>query len=61
MQMFKQAMSRIRQSIVSIVVIFILGNTVGTGSAYLTISKDCRILGMFRIGDVAFACHVHTK
>lgn len=40
--------------------IFIVGNTLGNNFAYVSIDRDCSILGTFRIGEVAYSCKKHT-
>jgi hypothetical protein len=40
---------------------FIFGLFVCQFYAYNTIIKDCSVIGAFRIGDMAFTCHLHTK
>jgi hypothetical protein len=36
-----------------------LGLILGTQSAYFSIVKDCKIMGMFRYGDAPMSCTYH--
>lgn len=37
----------------------VIGIFIGTQSAYYSIIKDCKILGMFRYGDAPMSCTYH--
>ena len=37
----------------------VIGIFIGTQSAYYSIIKDCKILGMFRHGDAPMSCTYH--
>lgn len=37
----------------------VIGIIIGTQSAYYSIIKDCKILGMFRYGDSPMSCTYH--
>jgi uncharacterized membrane protein YwaF len=58
--MFKRLQVKLRRNIVFIMMIFIVGNTLGNNFAYVSIDRDCSILGTFRIGEVAYSCKKHT-
>jgi hypothetical protein len=36
-----------------------IGLILGTQSAYISIIKDCKIMGMFRYGDAPISCTYH--
>lgn len=37
----------------------VVGIFIGTQSAYYSIIKDCKVLGMFRYGDAPMSCTYH--
>lgn len=37
----------------------VIGIFIGTQSAYWSIIKDCKIMGMFRYGDAPVSCTYH--
>jgi uncharacterized membrane protein YedE/YeeE len=37
----------------------IIGILIGTQSAYYSIIKDCKVMGMFRYGDAPMSCTYH--
>lgn len=37
----------------------VIGIFIGTQSAYYSIIKDCKIMGMFRYGDAPMSCTYH--
>lgn len=59
--MIEKIILTIKENMVLIAIIFIFGNTIGSVSSYFIIAKDCKVLGMFRIGEVAFDCHLYKK
>ena len=42
-------------------VIFLIGISVGKIYTYDDILKDCKVLGMFRLGSTPIGCHVGDK
>lgn len=37
----------------------VIGILIGTQSAYYSIIKDCKVMGMFRYGDAPMSCTYH--
>lgn len=37
----------------------VVGILIGTQSAYWSIIKDCKVMGMFRYGDAPMSCTYH--
>jgi hypothetical protein len=49
-------MEKIKQNIVWLLVVFAIGNIVGTGTAYNNIQADCSIIKTFRVGSTVYSC-----
>ena len=54
--MLKSAFESLKRNIILYLLIFFVGNSVGGLGAYYSISKDCSVMGMFRIADTAYSC-----
>ncbi len=54
--MLKSTVERLKRNFITYMLIFIIGNTVGGMGAYAAIGKDCSVMRMFRIMDVAYSC-----
>ena len=57
--MFKRMSIRFKQRFIPFMLIFIIGDICGSYSSYLSINKDCMILGIFRINEIAYSCKKH--
>jgi hypothetical protein len=56
LQMLKSTIETFKQNIITYLLIFFVGNTIGGLGAYYSLSKDCSVMGMFRVADTAFSC-----
>lgn len=54
--MVKLFINTIKQNIILYMLIFFVGNTVGGLGAYYSLSRDCSVMGMFRISNIAYSC-----
>lgn len=54
--MVKLFINTIKQNIILYMLIFFVGNSVGGLGAYYSLSRDCSVMGMFRIADTAYSC-----
>ena len=54
--MLKSAFESFKRHIILYLLIFLIGNSVGGLGAYYSISRDCSVMGMFRIADTAYSC-----
>lgn len=54
--MLKSAIESFKRNIILYLLIFFVGNSVGGLGAYYSLSRDCSIMGMFRIADTAYSC-----
>lgn len=59
--MFKRLQVKLRRNLVPVILLFVFCNMLGNNLAYLSIERDCSILGAFRIGEVAFSCKKHIQ
>jgi hypothetical protein len=56
MSMLKSAIETFKRNIILYLLIFFVGNSVGGLGAYYSLSRDCSVMGMFRIADTAYSC-----
>ena len=56
MSMLKSAFESFKRNIILYLLIFFVGNSVGGLGAYYSLSRDCSVMGMFRIADTAYSC-----
>jgi hypothetical protein len=54
--MLKTAIESFKRNIILYLLIFFVGNSVGGLGAYYSLSRDCSVMGMFRIADTAYSC-----
>lgn len=54
--MLKSGFEFIKRNIILYLFIFFVGNSVGGLGAYYSLSRDCLVMGMFRIADTAYSC-----
>jgi hypothetical protein len=54
--MVKRFVDTVKQNIILYLLIFFVGNSVGGLGAYYSLSRDCSVMGMFRIADAAYSC-----
>jgi hypothetical protein len=54
--MLKSAFESFKRNIILYLLIFFVGNSVGGLGAYYSLSRDCSVMGMFRIADTAYSC-----
>jgi hypothetical protein len=54
--MLKTAIESFKRNIILYLLIFFVGNSVGGLGAYYSLSRDCLVMGMFRIADTAYSC-----
>ena len=54
--MVKLFIESFKRNIVLYLLIFFVGNSVGGLGAYYSLSRDCSVMGMFRIADTAYSC-----
>jgi hypothetical protein len=54
--MVKLFIDTVKKNIILYLLIFFFGNTVGGLGAYYSLSRDCSVMGMFRIADTAYSC-----
>jgi hypothetical protein len=54
--MVKLFIESFKRNIILYLLIFLIGNTFGGLGAYYSISRDCSVMGMFRIADTAYSC-----
>ena len=54
--MLKSAIESFKRNIILYLLIFFVGNSIGGLGAYYSISRDCSVMGMFRITDTAYSC-----
>ena len=54
--MLKSAIETFKRNIILYLLIFFVGNSVGGLGAYYSLSRDCSVMGMFRIADTAYSC-----
>lgn len=54
--MLKSAIESFKRNIILYLLIFFVGNSIGGLGAYYSISRDCSVMGMFRIADTAYSC-----
>ena len=46
----------IKENIIVLLVVFAIGNIIGTGSSYNNVKTDCSVMKQFRVGTVVFNC-----
>jgi hypothetical protein len=54
--MINEWIEKVRKSLIGMIIIFIIGNSVGGLGAYYTIAQDCSVMGVFRIGVTPYSC-----
>lgn len=54
--MLKATIESFKRNIILYLLIFFVGNSVGGLGAYYSLSRDCSVMGMFRIADTAYSC-----
>jgi hypothetical protein len=54
--MIKEWIEKVKKNLVGMVLIFVIGNTLGGIGAYYTIDQDCSVMGIFRIGITPYSC-----
>lgn len=46
----------VKENIIVLLVVFAIGNIIGTGSSYNNVKTDCSVMKQFRVGTVVFNC-----
>ena len=54
--MLKTTIERFKRNIIPFLLVFIIGNFIGGIGAYEAIGKDCSVMRVFRIMNVAYSC-----
>ena len=55
-RLWDATIEKIKQNIVWLLIVFAIGNVIGTGAAYNNIQADCSIIKTFRVGSTVYSC-----
>jgi len=56
MKTFNKILDYVKENLIVLLVVFAIGNIVGTGSSYNNIQTDCSVMKQFRVGTKVFYC-----
>ena len=56
MKTFNKILDYVKENLIVLLVVFAIGNIVGTGSSYNNVKTDCSVMKQFRVGTVVFNC-----